>query len=95
MVGLRYVSCVNDFKMIRHGVGEFKLSLLWKMNFFWKRGKWDKLREFLELIRIKLWCVYVWATMIICVMWIYFVDVFKHGSFAFDELLEKWWILWK
>jgi len=32
------------------------LGLNLKMNFLWKRGKWDELIEFLETTKIELWC---------------------------------------
>jgi len=39
MLGLWFVFCNNDFKMIRHGVYEFKLDLTLKNDFLLKKGK--------------------------------------------------------
>jgi hypothetical protein len=71
------------------------LILLWKWLSFWKRGKWDEFREFLELNGIKLWCGFVWTTVMICDIWTCFVDVFEHECLILCELFGKRWFLWK
>jgi len=39
MVGLEFVFCNNDFKMIMKGLYEFKLGLTLKNDFLLKKGK--------------------------------------------------------
>jgi len=51
--------------------------------------KWHKLSEFLEITGIELWCGYVWTTLMICVIWKCFVDVFEHECLVFGELFGK------
>jgi len=51
--------------------------------------KWDEISEILELIGMDLWSGYVYATMIICHMWIYFVEVFEHVCFVSMNYLES------
>jgi hypothetical protein len=72
------------------------LSLvLWiELKLFEKCSR-DELSEILELIGIGLWRVYLYAIVIICDMWICFVEVFEHVCIVYGELLRKWWRLWK
>jgi hypothetical protein len=66
------------------------LVLLWKWLSFWKRGKWHEFKEFLELNGIKLWCGYVWTTIMICDIWTCFVDwCDKAASARFIEVVIK------
>lgn len=51
--------------------------------------KWDEVSEVFELIRIDLWSGYVYATMIICNTYIYFVEVFEHVCFVSMNFLES------
>ena len=51
--------------------------------------KWDELRWILELIGIGLWCVYAYATVILCEEFICFVEVFDHVYLISSNYLEN------
>jgi hypothetical protein len=54
MVGLGFIFCNNDFKMIRCGVYEFKHGVALKNEFLLKKGKMRRTLGILKLNGIKL-----------------------------------------
>ena len=65
-IGLTLFIVSMVYKIVLNGWLCFNLVLLWKLEFIWKVIKWDELSETLELIGIGLWCLYAYATVIIC-----------------------------
>ena len=65
---------------------ELWIGFVLKMEFFWKMIKWDELRWILEFIGIGSWYIYVYATALICELWMYLVEAFELGYFDFGGI---------